>query len=81
MSWCNLEGILTPPDRIRLKNDDIWIEGPIDLFLVWWGVGIVGLLKRAVQGGERRGAGYRWPYMRTGGEGDWTMVKEDLMRI
>ena len=33
MSWCNLEGILTPPDRIRLKNDDIWIERPMSLFL------------------------------------------------
>ena len=38
------------------------------------------LLKRAGQG-VRRGAEYRWPHIRSGGEGGWTMVRVGLMRI
>lgn len=38
--WCNAERILTPLDRIRLKKDDMLIEG-LD-GPVWWGVERVG---------------------------------------
>ena len=41
--WYDIRGILTPPDRIRLKKEDMLIEGltkgPMAL---WWGVEIVG---------------------------------------
>lgn len=29
--WCSIDGVLTPPDRIRLKNDDMLIEGSMAL--------------------------------------------------
>ena len=30
--WCSLEGLLTALERMRLKNDDMLIEGPIAFF-------------------------------------------------
>ena len=77
-----IKGILTPPDRIRLKKDAILIEGPTEgpmapVVGLWI---LLGLLKRAGQG-VRRGAEYRWPYMRSVVEGGWRMMKEGFMRI
>lgn len=72
--------ILTPPDRIRLKKDDILIEGQRGRWAGGWGGEIVRLFKRAGQG-ERRGAEHGWPHMRTVGAGGWQMVKDGLMRI
>ena len=38
--WCNVERVLTPLDRIRLKKDDMLIEGLEGP--VWWGMESVG---------------------------------------
>ena len=73
--WCKVEITLTPPDRIRLKNEDILVKGPV---AEWWGVKTVGLLKGAGQG-VRRGAEYGWPHIRLGGEGGCRMVEVGLM--
>lgn len=70
------KGVLTPPDRMRLKKDDILIEGPMALL-----VGVlesVGLLKRTDQG-ARRAAVYGGPHIWTGGEGGWRMMSVCLM--
>ena len=74
--WSKVERTLTPPDRIRLKNEDILVKGPM---AVPWGVKTVGLRKGAGQG-VRRGAEYGWPHIRLGGEGGCRMAQVGLMR-
>ena len=74
--WSKVERTLTPPDRIRLKNEDILVKGTMALP---WGVKTVGLRKGAGQG-VRRGAEYGWPHIRLGGEGGCRMVEVGLMR-